>query len=139
MKITVYITYIVLFTFCYYFLNRKLSNKWIFISYALLFVVPIFPLKLWFPYARLHYGDDIAGSWLKIILMTSACFCLFNIVYGLVNFMVNTQVNFHQNYGSPNTNPIKSFINGASNIKVFLHFFFYTGGVLLPAIAIFKY
>lgn len=139
MKITAYIIYITLFTFCYYFLNRKLSNKWIFILYPLLFVAPIFPLKFWFQYAKLHYGDHIASSWLTIILMMSACFSLFNIVYGLVNFMVNTQVNFHQNYGRPNTNPIKSFIGNSSNIKVFLHFFFYTGGIILPGIAIFKY
>ena len=124
MKITAYIIYIVLFTFCYYFLNRKLSNKWIFILYPLLFVIPIFPLKIWFQYARLHYGNDIADSWLKILLMTSACFCLFNIVYSKVNFMVNTQVNFHLNYGRPNTNFIKNFINSESNIKSFLHFFF---------------
>ncbi|WP_131327993.1 hypothetical protein [Chryseobacterium vrystaatense] len=138
MKVTVYIIYIIIFTFCYYYLNRKLGNKGIFILYPMLFVAVVFALKFWFQYAKLQYGDNMAGSWLKIGLMTLGCFCLFTIVYGLVNFMVNTQVNCHQNYGRPGTIPIKSFLAGTSSIKGVLHFFFYTGGIILPGIAIFK-
>ncbi|SHF70111.1 hypothetical protein SAMN02787073_2707 [Chryseobacterium vrystaatense] len=81
MKVTVYIIYIIIFTFCYYYLNRKLGNKGIFILYPMLFVAVVFALKFWFQYAKLQYGDNMAGSWLKIGLMTLGCFCLFTIVY----------------------------------------------------------
>ena len=139
MKILAYVVYIIVFTYCYYFLNRKLPNKWIFILYPLIFAVAIIPIKFWVDYARPTYGDAFASSWLKIILMMFASLCVFNIAYGFVNILVNTQVGFHQTYGSANSNPLKRIIDNASNIKGALHLFFYTGGVILMGIAITKY
>jgi len=139
LKIIAYLIYVIVFTYCYYVLNKKLPNKWIFIIYPLIFVATIIPIKFWVDYARPVYGDVFTKTWLSIMLMTSAGFCLFNFFYGIVNIMVSTQVNFHQKYGNPGLNPVRGFIANASNIKGFLHFFFYTGGVILIGIAFAKY
>ncbi|RZK04362.1 MAG: hypothetical protein EOO43_22435 [Flavobacterium sp.] len=85
------------------------------------------------------YGRAFSESWLKIILMSVAGFTLFNFFYGIVNKMVNTQVNFHQTYGKPFLNPVKYVIENQANIKAMFHFFFYTGGVILIAVVFYKY
>lgn len=128
LKIIGYIVYIIVFTYCYYFLNRKLSNKWILIAYPLFFVASIYPIKFWFDCIRLIYGDGFSESWLKIILMSVAGFTLFNFFYGIVNLMVNAQVGFHQTYGKPWLNPVKHVIGNSTNIKAMFHFFLFTGG-----------
>lgn len=139
LKIIAYIIYVLLFTYCYYFLNKKLSNKWILMLYPLIFVGSIYPIKLWFDYIRPIYGDAFSESWLKIVLMSVAGFCLFNFSYGIINLMVNAQVNFHQTYGKPQLNPVKYVIENSTNIKAMFHFFFYTGGIILIGIAFLKY
>ncbi|WP_374951050.1 hypothetical protein [Mucilaginibacter sp.] len=88
------------------------------------------PLKYWFDYARPTYGDAIASSWLKIILMLFANLIVFNIAYVFVERIVGTQVKFHEKYGKPNVGFVKSFIDNATNIKSIAHFFFYLGGVV---------
>jgi hypothetical protein len=139
MKLLVYAIYVVIFTFCYYFLNKKLPNKWIFILYPLIFAAAIIPIKLWVNYARPAYGDAFASSWLKIILMMFAGLCVFNIAYGIVNIIVNTQVSFHQTYNNADSNLVKKLVANVSNIKGALHLFFYIGGVVLIGIAVTKY
>ncbi|MFD2324957.1 hypothetical protein [Mucilaginibacter galii] len=96
-------------------------------------------MKLWYNYAHPIYGEALAGSWLKIILMMFASLCVFNIIYGFVSIGVNTQVNFQQTYGNAQSSPIKNFIDNASNLKGALHFLFYLGGVILMGIATAKY
>ena len=139
LKIIAYIIYVLLFTYCYYFLNKKLPNKWILMLYPLIFVGSIYPIKPWFDYIRPIYGDAFSESWLKIVLMSVAGFCLFNFSYGIINLMVNAQVNFHQTYGKPQLNPVKYVIENSTNIKAMFHFFFYTGGIILIGIAFLKY
>ncbi|RFZ81831.1 hypothetical protein DYU05_18600 [Mucilaginibacter terrenus] len=139
LKIVAYFIYFTIFTYCYYVLNRKLANKWIFILYPAIFCASIYPIKIWFDYIRPRYGDAFAGTWLKIILMMFASLCLFNVGYEIVNFTVNKQVRFQQNYGQPNVGFVKSFVDNASNIKAMAHFFFYVGGVVLMYIAVTKY
>ena len=107
--------------------------------YPLIFVGSIYPIKLWFDYIRPIYGDAFSESWLKIVLMSVAGFCLFNFSYGIINLMVNAQVNFHQTYGKPQLNPVKYVIENSTNIKAMFHFFFYTGGIILIGIAFLKY
>ncbi len=98
--------------------------------FPLLFAAAIMPLKYWFDYARPTYGDAIASSWLKIILMLFANLIVFNIAYVFVERIVGTQVKFHEKYGKPNVGFVKSFIDNATNIKSIAHFFFYLGGVV---------
>jgi hypothetical protein len=134
-----YLVYFVIFTYCYYVLNKKLSTAWIFLLYLLIFIAAIYPLKLWFDYVRPIYGDAIAGRWLKIILMMFNGLTVFNWAYGIVNLIVDKQVQFHNTYNKPNiTGLLKSVLDGAPNIKAFAHFFFYTGGVVLIYIYILK-
>ena len=139
LKIIGYLFYVMIFTYCYYFLNRKLKTRWILIGYPLFFVASIYPVKLWFDYIRQIYSVAFADTWLKIILMSLAGFTLFNFVYGIVNLMINTQVNFHQKYGKPHLNPVRFITENASSIKGGYHLFFYIGGVWLIAIAFWKY
>jgi hypothetical protein len=138
-RIIAYFIYIIIFTFCYYWLNRRLANKWIIIIYPLTFAAAIFPLKYWFQYARPTYGDAIASSWLKIILMLFGCLIVFNISYAFINFIVSKQVKFHQKYGNANVGFVASFIDKATNIKSLAHFFFYVGGVIFPYIIVTGY
>lgn len=134
-----YLVYFIVFTYCYYVLNQKLSTAWIFLLYLLIFIAAIYPLKLLFGYVRPTYGDAIASRWLKIILMMFASLTIFNWAYGIVNFIVDKQVKFHNTYNKSNvTGLLKSVLNGAPNIKAFAHFFFYTGGVILIYIFIQK-
>ena len=139
LKIIGYIFYVIVFTYCYYFLNRRLATKWILILYPVIFFASIYPIKVWFDYIRPIYNEAFAESWLKIILMSVAGFCLFNFSYGIVNMMVKAQVNFHQTWGKPQHNPVKYVIDNATNIKAMFHFFFYTGGIILIGIAFLKY
>jgi len=139
LKIIIYIFYVIVFTYCYYFLNRKLTNKWILILYPLFFVASIYPIKLWFDYIKPIYGERFSESWLKIILMSVAGFTLFNFFYGIVNLMVNAQVDFHQAYGKPWLNPVKYVIENSTNIKAMFHFFFFIGGIILIGVAFLKY
>ena len=134
-----YLVYFIIFTYCYYVLNKKLSTGWIFLLYLLIFVAAIYPLKLLFGYARPAYGDVVASRWLKIILMMFASLTIFNWAYGIVNLIVDKQVQFHNTYNKPNVSGfLKSVLDGAPNIKAFAHFFFYTGGVILIYIFIQK-
>ncbi len=71
--------------------------------------------------------------------MSIAGFTLFNFVYGVVNLMVNAQTGFHKRHGQPGLNPVKFVINHEATIKRGYHLFFYTGGLLLIAIAFWKY
>ncbi len=139
LKITGYILYVMLFTYCYYFLNRKMSNKWILIMYPLIFVAAIYPIKIWFGAVRPVYGNAFSESWLKIILMSLAGFTLFNFFYGVINLMVDAQVGFHKSYGRPDLNPVRYVIDRQSIIKKGFHLFFYTGGILLIGICFLKY
>jgi phosphatidylglycerophosphate synthase len=138
-KIATYLIYLVVFTLCYYGLNRKLSNKWIILIYPLAFAIAIIPIKYWAAYARPRYGDAFTSSWLKIILMLLACLMVFNIIYAFVNFIMNTQVNFHRKYNKPNNGFIKSFVGSSSNITSLAHLFFYIGGAILSYIVVTKY
>ncbi|MVN90663.1 hypothetical protein [Mucilaginibacter aquatilis] len=134
-----YFIYIVIFTYCYFVLNKKLSTKWIFILYFLVFVAMIYPMKLWFNYARHAYGDILADRWLKIMLMMFASMTIFNWAYGAVNLIADKQVQFHQTYNKFNANgSLKSILDNASSIKSFARFFFYIGGVVLIYIYIQK-
>ena len=134
-----YFIYFVIFTYCYYGLNKKLSTKWIFLLYLLVFIAAIYPLKLWFAYLRPAYGDAFASHWLKIILMMFASLTLFNWFYGIVNFMVDKQVQFHHTYNKPNAvGLLKPVLDNAPKIKAYTHFFFYSGGVILIYIYIQK-
>ena len=84
------------------------------------------------------YGENFSDELLKAILFMVLSITLFNVMYGIVNLLVNAQVGFHQNYGKPNEGHVKYVIEKALNIKKILHFFFYTGGVILIGIVIFK-
>lgn len=103
------------------------------------FCSSIYPVKLWFDYVQQIYSLAFVESWLKIILMSLAGFTLFNFLYGIINLMMNTQVSFHEKYGKPYLNPVRFAIANASTIKGGYHLFFYTGGILLIAIAFWKY
>jgi hypothetical protein len=138
-KILAYIIFIIVFTFCYYWQNKRLSNTWICILFPLLFAASIMPIKYWVDYARPTYGDAFTSSWLKIILMLFAELIVFNIAYVFVNFIVSAQVNFHEKYGKPNVGFVKSFIDNATNIKSIAHFFFYLGGVIFSYLIVTKY
>ena len=139
LKLIAYLVYVIVFTYCYYFLNKKLPIKWILIGYPLFFVASIYPIKLWFDYIRPIYGEAFSETWLKIILTSVAGFTLFNFAYGIVNLMVNAQVGFHQTYGKPWLNPVKYVIENSTNIKAMFHFFFFSGGIILIGIAFLKY
>ncbi len=138
MKILVYLTYATLFTYCYYFLNKKLANKWILIGYPLFFCASIYPIKLIFDAIVPHLGKALAGQWLLLMLYAVAMLSLFNFFYGIVNRMVNNLTDFQQRYGSPDIQPVKWYITNKSNVINMYHFFFYTGGVILYAVAVFK-
>lgn len=138
MKITIYIIYFVIFTLSYFFLNSKLTNKWIFIIYPLVFILPIYPLRLIFASIVKSHGLAFAEAFIILIMFAFAIFTLFNFFYGIVNVIVDTQVGFQQGYDKSNVGHIKSFTDNAANIKRFFHLFFYLGGVILFAIVVFK-
>ena len=139
LKIIGYIIYVIVFTYCYYFLNKKLKTSYILIGYPLFFTASIYPIKLWFDHVRQIYSLAFVDTWLKIILMSIAGFTLFNFAYGIINLMINTQTSFHKRYGKPHLNPVRFVIANASTIKGGYHLFFYTGGILLIAIVFWKY
>lgn len=139
LKILIYILYVTVFSYCYFILNRKISNKWILIGYPLFFVLSIYPAKLWFEYVRPIYNEAFVDTWLKIILMSIGGFTLFNFCYGIVNLMVDTQVGFHRRYGKPDLNPVKFVINNAGNIKTSYHLFFYSGAILTSGVVFYTY
>lgn len=141
MKILIYIVYFVIFTFCYFILNKKLSNRWILICYPLLFVVSILPIKLLTDLLIKEIGRQPAKYIIVIILMALASFTLFNLFYAIVNLMVGLQKTFHQEFNQSNLgkNPIKYFIENTSNLKNMLHFLFYLAGVILYGLFIYKF
>lgn len=138
MKIIIYVLYFLIFTFFYYFVNKKVSNKWIFIGYSSLFVGSSIVFVIIVRYLIKIHGKEFVGEWPKIFLMMIASFCLFNIFYGIVNRIIDAQAKFHTNVGNTSANPVKYFIENKSNFKNLLHFFFYTGGTVLVAIMIYK-
>jgi len=139
LKIAAYIIFLIIFTFCYYWINKRLLNIWICLIFPLLLAAAVTPMKYWFNYARPTYGDALAGTWLKITLMLFACLIVFNVAYVFVNHIVGTQVSFHKKCGQPNVGFVKSFIANATNIISIGHLFFYVGGVILSFIIVTKY
>jgi len=107
--------------------------------FPLLLAAAIMPLKYWVDYAQPTFGDALASSWLKIILMLFANLIVLNILYVFVDRIVGTQVSFHEKYGKPNVGFIKSFIDNTTNIRSIVQFFFYIGGVIFSYLIITKY
>ncbi|WP_337858664.1 hypothetical protein [Pedobacter sp. GR22-6] len=139
LKIIGYLLYLIIFTYCYFILNRRMGNKWILIGYPLLFLASIYPIKIWFDYVRPIYNQAFTDSWLKILLMSVAGFCLFNFIYGIINLMVGAQVSFHSRYGKPKLNLVKFVLKNADKIRSGYHLFFYTGGVFTVGVCFLKY
>jgi hypothetical protein len=129
-KVIAYLIYFAVFTYCYYGLNKKLSNKWIFILYPLIFCASIYPIKIWFDYFRPAYGDVLAKRWLSIILMMFNSLIVFNIAYGIVNLLTKPKEVFPQAPETANERFIKFITSGTIDMRTLAHFFFYTGGVL---------
>ena len=138
MKILVYLIYAAIFTYCYFMLNKKLPNLWILTGYPLFFCASIYPIKLIFDAMVPHTGKALAGEWLKLMLYAVAMLSLFNFFYGIVNNMVNKLAGFQQQYGTPERQPVKWYLSNRSNIMNAYHYFFYTGGVILYAVVVFK-
>jgi hypothetical protein len=136
MKILIYIVYAVVFTGCYYFLNKKLSNKWILIGYPLFFCVSLFPIKLIYDAIVPNTGKIIAKEYLLLMLFAVAMITLFNFFYGIVNLMLNKQVSFQQSYGMPDKAHVKWFMNNVGNINGLYHLFFYAGGIILYGVVV---
>ncbi len=138
MKIIIYVVYVVIFTYCYYFLNKKLSNKSILILYPLVFFLSIYPLKLLYNAILPNIGAALAKEYLIVLLFAISMITLFNFSYGIVNMIITKQTNFHQNYGMPAKGHIKWFLKNATNFKNLYHLFFYSGGIILYTVVIFK-
>lgn len=138
MKILVYLAYAAIFTYCYFSLNKKLRNLWILIGYPLFFCASIYPIKLIFDAMVRDMGKAQAGEWLLLMLYAVSMLSLFNFSYGIVNNMVNRLVGFQQQYGAPERQPVKWYINNRPHIMNAYHYFFYTGGLILYAVVVFK-
>ena len=138
MKIAIYVLYVIIFTYCYYFLNKKLSNKSILILYPLVFFLSIYPLKILYNAILPTIGAVLAKEYLIVILFAIAMITLFNFSYGIVNMIIRKQTSFHQSYGTPVKGHIKWFFKNATNFNNLYHLFFYSGGIILYTVVIFK-
>ena len=136
MKIIVYLTYAITFTYCYYFINRKLANKWILMGYPLFFVASIYPIKLVFDAIANHAGRAVGKEYLLLMLFAAAMLTLFNFMYGIVNLMVNAQAGFQQRYNPGAGGHVQWFLSNVGTIKGAYQLFFYSGGVILYAIVV---
>jgi len=136
MKILIFVVYAVIFTYCYYFLNKRISNKWILIGYPIFFCVSMLPIKLIYNAIVPNTGKVIAKEYLLIMLFAVTMITLFNFFYGVVNLMLNTQASFQQSYGMPEKAHVKWFLNNIGNIKGLYHLFFYSGGIILYGVVI---
>jgi hypothetical protein len=137
MKILIYLTYLLIFTYCYYFLNKKLTNKWIMLGYPLFFCALLYPIKLIYDAVLPRTGEAMASEYLLIMLYAVAMITLFNFFYGVVNRMVHGLADFQQTYGMPEKSPAKWYLANANNITGAYQVFFYLGGVILFAVVIY--
>ncbi len=137
MKIIIYIIYLLIFSFFYYFVNKRVSNKWIFIGYSSIFVIASIAFVIIVRNLININGKEFVGEWPKLFLMMITSFCLFNIFYGIVNQMIDAQSKFHNNFGTTSQNPVRYFMQHRASIKSLLYFFFYTAGTVLIAIMIY--
>lgn len=138
-KIFGFLIYALSFSFCYFYLNKKLSTIWIFILYPALFAASIYPLKIWYDNFKMNYSHEFTEGWLKIILMSIAAFTIFNIAYGAVNIVTKSQVKFHNAYGNVNRNPVKFVMKNIGVINNIYHGFFYFAAMALGALIFIKY
>lgn len=135
-KIVCYSIFVIIFTACYYGLNKKLKNKWILIIYPLFFVASIYPIKLIYDHIKIS-DEAFAETVLKTSLMVVAIFCLMNFFYGIINFMVNTQKSFHGGNAMLAKGPVKWFLENTENITRGYHLFFYFGGIFMGYVLFF--
>lgn len=137
MKIIVYVIYLIIFTACYYGVNRGLSRIKILIAYPLFFVLSIYPIKLITDHLIVKYGKTYASEWLILMLFAVAMFSLFNFFYAVTSSIISTQNNFHNHFNSPNKGPIKFLRANSGALKNGYHLFFYIGGIVLFAIVVY--
>jgi hypothetical protein len=85
-----------------------------------------------------NMGKALAGEWLLLMLYAVSMLSLFNFFYGIVNNMVDKLAGYQQQYGTTDRQPAKWYISNRLNIINAYHYFFYTGGILLYAVVVFK-